>query len=119
MPVGKIVLTTNKRPEIRGSYDGIWRRKHPKPQYSLGIYQPCNLKTKNSQLNSLLIENNRENPPAPNDLLSKGDRISDIKASAKASDKTTVCIVLKQRSNSGYYRQVLYLGKRVADRQSV
>jgi putative DNA primase/helicase len=26
MPVGKILLTTNNRPEIRGSDDGIWRR---------------------------------------------------------------------------------------------
>lgn len=26
VPVGKIVLTTNNRPEIRGSDDGIWRR---------------------------------------------------------------------------------------------
>ena len=26
MPVGKIVLKTNNRPEIRGSDDGIWRR---------------------------------------------------------------------------------------------
>jgi len=40
VPAGKIVLTANNRPEIRGSDDGIWRRKHPKPQYSLGIYQP-------------------------------------------------------------------------------
>jgi len=45
VPVGKIVLTANNRPEIRGSDDGIWRRKHPKPQYSLGIYQPYNSKT--------------------------------------------------------------------------
>ena len=26
IPVGKILLTTNNRPEIRGSDDGIWRR---------------------------------------------------------------------------------------------
>jgi putative DNA primase/helicase len=26
VPVGKIILTTNNRPEIRGSDDGIWRR---------------------------------------------------------------------------------------------
>ena len=25
-PVGKILLTTNNRPETRGSDDGIWRR---------------------------------------------------------------------------------------------
>ena len=25
-PIGKIFLTTNNRPEIRGSDDGIWRR---------------------------------------------------------------------------------------------
>jgi putative DNA primase/helicase len=25
-PVGKMLLTTNNRPEIRGSDDGIWRR---------------------------------------------------------------------------------------------
>jgi len=80
----------------------------------LGIYQPCNSKTKKSLLNSQLIPKNRENPPPPNDLLSKGGRIADIKASAKASGKTTVCIVLKQRSNSGYYGQVCYLEKQMA-----
>ena len=57
-------------------------------------------------LNSLLIPKNKENPPSPNDLLSKGAKIADIEASAKASDKTTVCIVLKQQSNSGNYGQV-------------
>jgi len=61
------------------------------------------LGSRSTLLNSLLIPKNRENPPSPNDLLSKGARIADIKASAKASDKTTVCIVLKQRSNSGNY----------------
>jgi len=45
---------------------------------------------------------NKKTAP-PNDDLSKGARMADIKASAKASDKTTVCIVLKQRSNSGDY----------------
>ncbi len=52
---------------------------------------------------TLLIPKNRENPPSPNDLLSKGWILADITASAKASDKTAVCIVLKQRSNSGNY----------------
>ena len=60
-------------------------------------------KQKNSLLNSLLIPNNRENPPSPNELLSKGAKIADITASVEASDKTAVCIVLKQRSNSGDY----------------
>jgi hypothetical protein len=85
----------------------------------LGIYQPCNSKTKKSLLNSQLIPKNRENPPPPNDLLSKGGRIADIKASAKASGKTTVCIVLKQRSNSGYYGQVCYLEKQMAHRDDL
>ena len=39
--------------------------------------------------NSLLIPNNRENPPSPNERLSKGYRIGDIKASAHASHKRT------------------------------
>ena len=60
-------------------------------------------KQKYSLLNSLLIPKNRENPPSPNELLSKGWILADITASAKASDKTAVCIVLKQRSNSGNY----------------
>jgi len=60
------------------------------------------------------VAKNRENPPSPNNRLSKGAKIADITASAKASDKTAVCIVLKQRSNSGNYGQVLYLGKRMA-----
>ena len=65
-------------------------------------------------LNSLLIPKNRENPPSPNELLSKGWILADITASAKASDKTAVCITLKQRSNSGNYGELLYLGKRMA-----
>jgi|GEM_PF-3444398 len=65
------------------------------------------------------VAKNRENPPSPNNRLSKGAKIADITASAKASDKTAVCIVLKQRSNSGNYGQVLYLGKRMADRQGL
>ena len=55
-----------------------------------------------------------KNPPSPNELLSKGAKIANIRASAQASDKTHGYIVLKQRSNSGNYGQVLYLGKRVA-----
>ena len=84
------------------------------PNTAWGLARPPIQKQKNSLLNSLLIPKNRENPPSPNDLLSKGAKIPDIKASAKASDKTAFCIVLKQRSNSGYYGQVLYLGKRMA-----
>ena len=38
--------------------------------------------------NSLLIPNNRENPPSPNERLSKDYRIGDIKASTYASHKT-------------------------------
>ena len=64
-----------------------------------------------TQLNSLLIHKNSENPPSPDELLSKGARIADIKTSAKASEKTTVCIVLKQGSNSRDYGQVSYLEK--------
>jgi hypothetical protein len=64
-----------------------------------------------TQLNSLLIHKNSDNPPSPDELLSKGARIADIKASAKASEKTTVCIVLKQGSNSRDYGQVSYLEK--------
>jgi hypothetical protein len=71
-------------------------------------------KQKYSLLNSLLIPKNRENPPSPNDLLSKGARIADIESSVEASDKTAVCIELKQRSNSGYYGRLCYLGKRMA-----
>ena len=55
-----------------------------------------------------------QNPPSPNERLSKGYRFADIKASAHASHKTHVCIVLKQRSNSGYYGPMLYLEKQVA-----
>ena len=62
----------------------------------------------------VLISSSYKNPPSPNELLSKGCSFADIKASAKASRKTLVCIVLKQRSNSGYYGQVCYLEKQVA-----
>ena len=37
-----------------------------------------------------------------------------IKGSVEASDKTAVCIVLKQRSNSGYYGKLCYLRKQMA-----
>ena len=89
-----------------------------KPKYSLGIYQPHNLKTKKSLLNSPLIPKNRENPPSPNDLLSKDWILAEIKALVEASNKTAVCIMLKPRSNSGYFGQLCYLGKQMADRQS-
>ena len=55
------------------------------------------------QKNSLLIPKSKENPPSPNDPLSKGWILANITASLEASDKTAVCIVLKQRSNSGNY----------------
>ena len=83
-----------------------------------GFINPAIQKQKYSLLNSLLIPKNRENPPSPNDLLSKGWILADITASAKASDKTAVCIVLKQRSNSGNYGEISYLGKQVAEEQS-
>ena len=41
-----------------------------------------------------------QNPPSPNERLSKSYRIGDIKASAQASHKTHACISLKQRGNS-------------------
>ena len=72
------------------------------------------LESRSALLNSLLIPKNRENPPSPNELLSKAARIADIRASVEASDKTAVCIVLKQRSNSGYYGKLCYLGKQMA-----
>ena len=84
------------------------------PNKAWGFINPAIQKQKSSLLNSLLIPKNRENPPSPNERLSKGYRFTDIKASAHASHKTHVCIVLKQRSNSGYYGQVCYLEKQVA-----
>ena len=63
----------------------------------------------------VLISRSYQNPPSPNELLSKGYRFADIKASAEASHKTHVCISLKQRSNSQYYGQVCYLEKQVAE----
>jgi hypothetical protein len=66
----------------------------------------------------LLLKNKEETfplpQPSPNELLSKGAGITDITASVEASDKIAVCIVLKQRSNSGNYGELLYLGMRVA-----
>ena len=62
--------------------------------------------------NSLLIPNNRENPPSPNERLSKDYRIGDIKASTYASHKTHARISLKQRSYSRNYGLVCNLGKR-------
>ena len=88
--------------------------KAQNPNTAWGLARAPIQKQKSSLLNSLLIPKNRENPPSPNDLLSKGWILADITASAKASDKTAVCIVLKQRSNSGNYGQVLYLGERMA-----
>jgi hypothetical protein len=61
-----------------------------------------------------VIPNNRENPPSPNERLSKGYRIGDIKASAHASHKTHACISLKQRGYSRNYGLVCNLGKQMA-----
>jgi hypothetical protein len=55
-----------------------------------------------------------QNPPSPNELLSKGYGIGDIKASAHASHKTHACISLKQRSYSRNYGLVCNLGKQMA-----
>jgi len=84
------------------------------PNTAWGLARVPIQKQKSSLLNSLLIPKNRENPPSPNVLLSKGARIADIRASVEASDKTTVCIMLKQRSNSGYHGKRCYLGKQMA-----
>ena len=56
----------------------------------------------------------RQNPPSPNERLSKGYRIGDIKASAHASHKTHACISLKQRGYSRNYGLVCNLGKQMA-----
>ena len=56
----------------------------------------------------------RQNPPSPNERLSKGYRIGVIKASAHASHKTHACISLKQRSYSRNYGLVCNLGKQMA-----
>ena len=55
-----------------------------------------------------------QNPPSPNERLSKGYRIGDIKASAHASHKTHACISLKQRGYSRNYGLVCNLGKQMA-----
>jgi len=55
-----------------------------------------------------------ENPPSPNELLSKGYRNCDIKASAHASNKMHACISLKQRGYSRNYGLVCNLGKQMA-----
>ena len=54
------------------------------------------------------------NPPSPNERLSKGYRIGDIKASAHASHKTYACISLKQRGYSHNYGLDCNLGKQMA-----
>jgi len=56
----------------------------------------------------------RQNPPSPNERLSKGYRIGVIKASAHASHKTHACISLKQRSYSRNYGLVCNPGKQMA-----
>ena len=55
-----------------------------------------------------------QTPPSPNERLSKGYRIADIKASAHASHKTHACISLKQRGYSRNYGLVCNLGKQMA-----
>jgi hypothetical protein len=80
-----------------------FRTNAQNPNTAWGLARAPIQKQKYSLLNSLLIPKNRENPPSPNELLSKGWILADITASAKASDKTAVCIVLKQRSNSENY----------------
>ena len=55
-----------------------------------------------------------EDATSPNERLSKGYIISDIKASAHASHKTHACISLKQRGYSRNYGLVCNLGKQMA-----
>jgi len=57
-----------------------------------------------------------QNPLSPKERLSKDYRYADIKASAQASHKTHVCIVLKQRGYSRNYGLVCNLGKQMAVR---
>ena len=46
--------------------------QRPKTPIQLGDLSTLQFKKKKILLNSLLITKNRENPPAPNELLSKG-----------------------------------------------
>ena len=55
-----------------------------------------------------------QNPPSPNERLSKGYRFADIKASAHVSHKTHAYMSLKQRGNSRNYELVCNLGKQMA-----
>jgi len=55
-----------------------------------------------------------QNPPSPNEPLSKGYKIADIKASAHASFKKHACTSLKQRVNSRNCGLVFNLGKQMA-----
>ena len=65
-------------------------------------------------LNLISIFSPYQNPPSPNERLSKGYRIADIKASAHASHKTHACISLKQHGYSRNYGLVCNLGKQMA-----
>ena len=56
----------------------------------------------------------RQNPPSPNERLSKGYKIADILALAQASHKTHACISPKQRGYSHNYGLVCNLGKQMA-----
>ena len=80
---------------IRIKFPVNFSAKVQNPNKAWGLTRAPIQKQKKSLLNSLLIPKNRENPPSPNALLSKGARIADITASVEASDKTAVCIVLK------------------------
>jgi hypothetical protein len=55
-----------------------------------------------------------QNPPSPNELLSKGYRFADIEVTAQTSNKTHACISLKQRGYSRNYGLVCNLGKQMA-----
>jgi len=55
-----------------------------------------------------------ENQLPANELLSKGYRYADIKASAQASRKTHACMSLKQRNNSLKFGLVCNLRKQMA-----
>ena len=51
-----------------------------------------------------------QNPPSPNERLSKGYRIADIKASAKAPHKAHACISLEHHGNLRNYGLACNLG---------